>query len=87
MINSVRKNIKGIVIEGITLTSAIIIIAIVIVMLVVIFIGGKDHLTWEFLTSFPTEGMTKGGIFPALYGTALLVIIMSVVVCLLSLHT
>jgi phosphate transport system permease protein len=47
-------------------------------MMTIIFIGGKSHLTWEFLTSFPKEGMTKGGIFPAIYGTALLVIIMSV---------
>jgi len=44
----------------------------------VIIIGGKDQLSWEFLTSFPTDGMTKGGIFPAIYGTALLVIIMSI---------
>jgi len=27
---------------------------------------------------FPKDGMTKGGIFPAIYGTALMVIIMSV---------
>jgi phosphate transport system permease protein len=78
MITSFKKNIKGVVIEGITLASALIIIAIVIVMLTVIIIGGKDQLSWEFLTSFPTDGMTKGGIFPAIYGTALLVIIMSI---------
>jgi phosphate transport system permease protein len=45
---------------------------------IVIIIGGKDTLSWEFLTTFPKEGMTKGGIFPAIYGTVLLVIIMSV---------
>lgn len=78
MIKSFRQNIKGIVIEGLTLSSALIIIAIVIVMFTVIAIGGKDQITWEFLTSFPEDGMTKGGIFPAIYGTALLVILMSV---------
>ena len=78
MIKSFRQNIKGILIEGLTLTSALLIIAIVIVMFTVIAIGGKDQISWEFLTSFPEDGMTKGGIFPAIYGTALLVILMSV---------
>jgi len=78
MIKSFKKNIKGILIEGLTLSSAIIIIAIVVVMFTVIFIGGIDQISWEFLTSFPEDGMTKGGIFPAIYGTALLVILMSI---------
>jgi phosphate transport system permease protein len=56
----------------------LIIIAIVVVMFTVIVIGGKDQISWEFLTSFPEDGMTKGGIFPAIYGTALLVILMSI---------
>jgi phosphate transport system permease protein len=78
MMKITKNNLKGILIEGFTLTSAIVIIAIVIVMITVIIVGGKDQLSWEFLTSFPKDGMTKGGIFPAIYGTALLVIIMSV---------
>ena len=78
MIKSFKQNIKGILIEGLTLSSALIIIAIVVVMFTVIAIGGKDQISWEFLTSFPEDGMTKGGIFPAIYGTALLVILMSV---------
>lgn len=78
MIKNYKDNIKGILIEGLTLSSALVIIAIVVVMIAVIVMGGKDQITWEFLTSFPTDGMTKGGIFPAIYGTALLVIIMSV---------
>jgi phosphate transport system permease protein len=78
MIKSFRNNIKGILIEGLTLSSALLIVAVVVVMFAVIFIGGKDQISWEFLTSFPEDGMTKGGIFPAIYGTALLVILMSV---------
>jgi len=78
MIKSIKKDIKGILIEGLTLSSALLIIAIVVVMVTVIVIGGKSQISWEFLTSFPKDGMTKGGIFPAIYGTALLVIIMSV---------
>lgn len=78
MIKNKKDNIKGVLIEGMTLSAALLIIAIIVVMFSVILIGGKDQMTWEFLTSFPKDGMTKGGIFPAIYGTALLVIIMSI---------
>ncbi len=78
MIKNRKIDIKGFVIEGLTLSSALFIIAIIIFMLVVIINGGKSAFSWEFLSAFPKEGMTKGGIFPAIYGTALLVIIMSI---------
>jgi phosphate transport system permease protein len=42
--------------------------------------GGLGRISWEFLTSAPTEGMTAGGIFPAIYGTAALTLMMTVVV-------
>ena len=45
-----------------------------------IFINGKDHLSWRFITAAPEEGMTAGGIFPAIYGTLLLVILMTLAV-------
>ena len=41
---------------------------------------GWHRVSWEFLTSPPTHGMTEGGIFPAIFGTAALVVIMSVFV-------
>jgi phosphate transport system permease protein len=63
---------------GITALSVIIILAIIVVMMTVIIIGGKEQLSWKFLTSFPEEGMTKGGIFPAIFGTAMMVLIMSI---------
>ena len=55
------------------------IIAIVIVVMGNIVIGGWETLTWDFLTGVPTQGMTEGGIYPAIIGTFLLVCIMSVV--------
>jgi phosphate transport system permease protein len=61
-----------------TASSVILIIAIIVIILVVIIMQGKDRLTWEFLTSFPENGMTEGGIFPAIYGTALMVLIMTI---------
>jgi phosphate transport system permease protein len=58
--------------------------ALVLVMLGLIVVdvlrGGLGRISWEFLTSSPTEGMTAGGIFPAIYGTAALTLMMTVVV-------
>ncbi len=42
--------------------------------------GGAGTMSWAFLTTAPEEGMTRGGIFPALYGTALLTLLMTVAV-------
>ncbi|MGC4001066.1 MAG: phosphate ABC transporter permease PstA [Anaeromyxobacter sp.] len=42
--------------------------------------GGAGRLSWEFLTAAPSEGMTQGGIFPAIYGTAVMTLLMTVAV-------
>jgi phosphate transport system permease protein len=47
-------------------------------------IGGKlvhyFQKVWEFVSTDPREANTEGGIFPAIFGTVLMVIIMSVIV-------
>jgi phosphate transport system permease protein len=43
-----------------------------------IFSKGYSALSWDFLFSFPREGMTKGGIFPAIAGTVLLTFITTI---------
>ena len=58
--------------------AAIFIIALILLLLTLLYVGGKDTLTFEFLFSAPREGMTAGGIFPAIVGTALLVMIMAI---------
>src|SRR5206468_1975812 len=55
--------------------------AALIVLMVAIIISnvawfGTRTLTWEFLSGVPKHGMTAGGIFPAIFGTAALVILM-----------
>jgi len=40
---------------------------------------GWERLTWQFLTDQPRAGMTAGGIFPAIFGTLLLVLLMTLV--------
>ena len=71
------KDIKETAVVGITQIAVLLIIAILVVILGIIIFQGRDKFSWEFISSFPTDGMTKGGIFPALIGTFILVIVMS----------
>jgi phosphate transport system permease protein len=73
-----NRNTKDIVIRNLTGVSVLLILFVIVSMLTVIFIGGWKNLSWEFLTQFPREGMTRGGIFPAIVGTALMTLIMTV---------
>jgi phosphate transport system permease protein len=55
------------------------IMSLMVVIILVSIIGfitynGISSISWEFLTGEPTEGMTSGGIFPAIVGTFYLVI-------------
>ncbi|MDX1430512.1 MAG: phosphate ABC transporter permease PstA [Rhodothermales bacterium] len=51
----------------------VILILPVAIILILLIVRGGPALTWEFLSTFPTNGMTAGGIFPALLGTIFLV--------------
>jgi phosphate transport system permease protein len=55
---------------------------VIILMLVVILgdivIGGWRTVSWEFLSQAPRAGMTKGGIFPAIFGTVALTLLMTI---------
>lgn len=62
-----------------TAFSAFSVIAMVFVIMFIIFKGGISHITWDFIFASPSGGMTEGGIFPAIVGTFLLVVIMSLV--------
>ena len=55
--------------------SAIFILLIVVTLLLFIGIQGIRVISLEFLFSFPKEGMTSGGIFPAVFGTVALTLI------------
>jgi phosphate transport system permease protein len=74
-----RKKIIGNVVIGLTGLCAFAIIAVVCFIMITVIIGGRSHLSWEFLTAAPSQGMTAGGIFPSIVGTFLLVMIMSIV--------
>ncbi len=50
------------------------VIAILLLILGFIVVRGISVISWDFLTGYPEEGMTKGGIFPAIVGTLCLVV-------------
>ena len=54
------------------LMTALLILPVVIIMVLLVVRGGPV-ISWEFLTTAPVDGMTAGGIFPALVGTVWLV--------------
>jgi phosphate transport system permease protein len=43
-----------------------------------IFSKGMSSVSWSFISQFPTNGMTKGGILPAVIGTLLLTFITTI---------
>lgn len=53
---------------------SLMVIVILFSILFFIIVRGIKVISWEFLTSMPEEGMTKGGILPAIVGTGLLVL-------------
>lgn len=50
------------------------IVAILVAILAFIIIKGFSTISWGFITQMPEEGMTKGGIYPAIIGTLYLVL-------------
>lgn len=73
-----KPDVKGKVAVGITQIAVFLIIAILFVILGIIIYHAREKFSWEFVSTFPTNGMTEGGILPAIIGTFILVIVMSI---------
>jgi phosphate transport system permease protein len=58
--------------------AAFIILAMLAIIVFDVVFGGLRTLSWEFVTTAPREGMTAGGIFPAIFGTVALTLLMIV---------
>lgn len=58
---------------GIFQFTSYIVVALLFVILAFIVVKGIGVISWEFITAMPKEGMTQGGIFPAIVGTLCLV--------------
>lgn len=66
--------------RGLTFLAVLIIIAILAIILGNILLGGIATISWDFLTHPPEQGMEAGGVFPAIFGTLALVILMVIAV-------
>jgi phosphate transport system permease protein len=65
---------------GLTGSAVLLILAILAVILGTVIIGGYKSLSWEFLSQPPRDGMTKGGIFPAIFGMVFSLMLMLIAV-------
>jgi phosphate transport system permease protein len=74
-----RKRILRGAVPAVTGLSTALIVAIVVVVVSIIVYNGLPSMTWAFVSQAPSDGMTGGGIFPAIVGTLLLVILMALV--------
>ncbi|MBI2932811.1 MAG: phosphate ABC transporter permease PstA [Planctomycetes bacterium] len=72
---------------SLTALACLIIVAVVAIILGNIAIHGVDRLGLDFLTRSPEHGVTQGGIFPAIFGTVALVILMTIAVIPLGVAT
>jgi phosphate transport system permease protein len=60
--------------------ATVLVLAILAIIVIDVVRGGSQRLSWTFLTTAPTEGMTAGGVFPAIFGTVAMVILMTIAV-------
>ena len=58
--------------EILSFVAAAVVIIPIFLVIIFIFINGIQTISWEFLTAAPRNGMTEGGIWPAILGTILL---------------
>ncbi len=68
-----RKHRNEYIAFGIFRLLSLLVVAILFVILGFIVIKGGSVISWKFLTTMPTDGMTGGGILPAIVGTFCLV--------------
>lgn len=70
--SSARRNlVQTIGFSGLTALAILTVLPIFFVV-VYIFVKGISAISLDFITSFPTEGMRSGGIYPAILGTVIL---------------
>lgn len=68
-----RKRLNQKIAFGVFTTLSYAIVAILIVILAFLVFKGIGVISWGFITEMPKEGMTEGGIYPAIIGTLILV--------------
>jgi phosphate transport system permease protein len=63
---------------GLCAAGLLIVLGMLAVIIFDVVSGGIHVLSWEFISEAPRKGMTEGGIFPAIFGTVVLTLLMTV---------
>lgn len=63
---------------GLSGLATFLILCMLVVIVADVVIGGSQVISWEFVSAAPREGMTAGGIFPAIFGTVALTLLMTI---------
>jgi len=66
-----RQTVNKLAVGIVTGVAVLVVLPIILVILYILY-NGIGAMSWEFLTAKPRDGMTNGGIMPALLGTLLL---------------
>jgi phosphate transport system permease protein len=74
------RKVVGAGLSGLTGAAAVLVVGMLAVILLDVFRGGAGRITWQFLSAAPDQGMMGGGIFPAIYGTAVMTLLMTLAV-------
>jgi phosphate transport system permease protein len=82
-----RSQVAGTAFVALCMAAAACIIAMLVIILGDILLNGWANVTWEFLSAAPSEGMRAGGIWPAIFGTFALVVLMTIAVVPLGVLT
>lgn len=82
-----RNKLTGMAFTTVTGIACLIIVTMVVIIIGNIVINGVQRLSWDFIAHSPEKGMTEGGIFPAIFGTFSLVILMTIAVVPLGVAT
>ncbi|MCY3017692.1 MAG: phosphate ABC transporter permease PstA [Planctomycetota bacterium] len=77
---SAIRNVAGWFFGTLTGAAGLIIVAMVAIVLGHVVVNGAGRLSWEFVSRSPELGMREGGIFPAIFGTFSLVVLMTLAV-------
>jgi phosphate transport system permease protein len=73
-----RPNVGDRTLIGLSAGATGIVLTMLVIVLFDVIVGGSQVLSWEFISQAPREGMTKGGIFPAIFGTVALTLLMTI---------
>ncbi len=73
-----RSHVADRVLLWLTTLAVVIILAMLGLIVGNVIIGGARTLSWEFISQSPRDGMTAGGVFPAIFGTVALTVLMTI---------